>query len=472
MVDEKYLRELPEYGLSQEFKAGIRATAEMMIAEESVEVPGRVIEKVERLCAEGVLDERAAAFLRFWSNRPIAPELRTSGLFHIMSKIALCPGEGDDLVEWWLDQVDGAPSRRVMNGMRFWRDGNGDLYESVSVLRAVEATLVWDAVLRIPSVVDVANALSRWREESVTAEGWTKLRIDGSKGDEALPRLSYIVWLVNGMRSAAMDYMPFGPRELKYYAVWVESAVRELRDAGVSDYVADTGVVGDVAEMKRLLDLSDSLDWDLHSCGGCGVPGHAVWFYSDRRKNIQFAAVTSSFENRFCGACSWTGGNAWRRRLTRELDTKFFVGDVPDDAMRLAEYVDREGYSDNRIDYSLTRGLALAWRMSHPNVDAALRGADESFGEYERCPRAAECPLVCGGFQRLDVDMPPIIALGDYEQCGYYEYLEGLADEADAPDEGFADEVLARLLDDKPQGVSAVYMPREASNPVRQGALL
>lgn len=473
MVDEKRFWDLPEVGMSQEFEAGIRASAEMMIAEESVEIPVGVIERVERLCADGFLDESDAALLRFWSNRSVAPELRKVGLFHVLSEISRRPAENEDMVEWWLDQVDGSRHRRVWDDIRYWHRLE-PAFESIAVLRRVERALMQEAIAFMPSVVDVCFALGRWRFNGLSEKrAWTELRLDGGSNRDALPRLSYIVWLVNAMRSVVADYLPFGPVEPRYDRVDVERAIAEIRYSGFDGYVADTGVVGGISEMRRLVDLSDSLGWELHCCGACRRPGHAVWFYGDKGRNVLFGSSTDSFQSQFCGACSWPAMRLRRSSPIVGMGYMGFHGEaVSRESARLGAYVDMDGLRDRGVDHSFEKGLALAWRMPHPNVSAALLGlGDYELVAAERCSRVDECPLICAAYQRMDEGMPPLIAGGDYRECGYYEYLEGVGDKVGDARERFADDILLRLRGNEPETVS-VFIERDEPEAARQGALL
>lgn len=435
-MDSERISALPEFQAAAEWRAGVFAFAESIIAEETAHIPDGVLARIDRLIGEGAISADSAALARAWSGVAPGEGARGSVILRLLRSISKAPSEGADLTKWWIAQAsDEEDVDRMDLVFAHWSyTGKSEGAPiSIAALGECERALMLDAAKRMPGVVDVYDALSV--DEQAARVG------------ERL-RLGYIADRVNVMRDQARLA---GGEGADCDRVSV-SDIQWTLGAAERDVYVDCGPIRDAEELRDVMASLRSSGLGFSFCRVCAVPGSVVWIAK------QGAPGWADF--RHCGGCS----------VSDERGPQIGVVGAPHGTlMSLSGDVN----FDQPEDAIAAIALAIALRCSPADAAELLaERLDRADISGARCPRAAECGKSCGRLQALDEAMPAISSGGDPEACDMKTYLD-LADGVEGKAERWA---IALPLIKAARGEECVEpkiaAPKGVNADDRQGSLL
>ena len=397
-MDAERIRALPEFQAAAEWRAGVFAYVECIIAEETAHIPDGILARLDRLAREGAISADAAALARAWSG--VAPGSGVYGglTLELIKSVVCAPDEGADLADWWIKQTadDESPDdgRLSLWCVHWSYRVSGDAPVSIGALGECERALLLDAAAGMPDLARAFDLLAA--EEDCSREG-------------GLPLLSRIADRVNVMRHRARLA---GADGAEFERVGVTDVAWRLGAAG-REFFADCGRITDAGELVDVIASLDARGLGFSFCAACAAPGHVIWMAAKRSRG--------AMGYRWCGGCAVDGDRAPKSELLLPPTGAL---------MALGGDIDFDAPPSDLAPVA----LAIALRCS-PADAAALMAEEIERDEIsgERCPRAEICGRACGRLQAADEAMVAIAANGDPSACGMREYLdltEGMDDDS------------------------------------------
>ena len=391
---------MPEFQSAAEWRAGVFAYAECIIAEETAHIPDGILARLDRLAAEGAISADSAAIARAWSG--VAPGSAAYGgfLLELIKSVSFAPVEGADLADWWLrqsaDEGDDDSGRLALWSVHWaYRASAEAAPASIGALGECERALLLDAAEGMPDLRQAFDALAA--EEDCPREG-------------GLPMIGAVAARVNVMRHRARLA---GAEGARFERVSVTDAAWELGAAG-REFFADCGRIRDAEELREVLASLDARGLGFAFCAACATPGHVIWMAAK--------GARGGLGYRWCGGCAVDGDRAPQSALLSPPTGALMAlgGDI-----------------DFGAPPRELAALALAIALRRSPADAAALLAEEIERDDTsgaRCSRVEACGRSCGRLQAADEAMPTIAANGDPDACGMREYIElaeGVEDDAE-----------------------------------------
>lgn len=435
-MDAERISALPEFHAAAEWRAGVFAFAESIVAEETAYIPDGVLARLDRLAAEGAISADGAALARAWSGVAPGDGARGSVIQRLVRSIANAPAEGADLAKWWIAQASDDDERDRMDMVFTHWSYTGESEGapvSIAALGECERALMLDAAKGLPGVIEAYDALC--------------VDDDAARVDEQI-RLGCVADRVNVMR----DQARLAGAEGADFERLSVSDVHWTLGAAERDVYVDCGPIRDAEELRDVMASLRSKGLGFSFCRVCAVPGGVVWIAK------QGSPGWSSF--RRCGGCS----------VNDDRGPQYGAVSEPHGAlMSLSGDVD----FDQPEESLAAVALAIALRCSPSDAsDLLAERLDRADITGVRCSRAAECWKSCGRLQVLDEDMPAISSGGDPDACDMKTYLD-LADgvEGNAGRWAIALPLIkaARGEEDSEPKIAA---PKSVNTDDRQGSLL